>query len=180
MIPRGIFSAKKGILSEALGEEVSDLAIDRALGELDRFSLVRLTSETVSVHRLLQAVEQDFLGEEKRKRRLVWAVRLFNVFAPGESWDVCTCGIWVLLGPHAESLLEHTNGYGVDVDMLPIALMADQYGSFLLARAAYAKAELRYQRALTIREQVLGPEHPDVAWTLNGLACLDTDLVLLC
>jgi tetratricopeptide (TPR) repeat protein len=173
LIPRGIFSAKKGVVSEALGEEVSDLAIDRALGELDRFSLVRLTSETVSVHRLLQAVEQDSLGEE-RKRWLVSAVRLFNVFAPGESWDVSTWGIWVSLNPHAESLLEHTNRYGVD--MLPIALLADQFGSFLCARAAYGKAEPLYQRALAIREKELGLEHPDVAWTLNGLACLDMDL----
>jgi hypothetical protein len=82
-IPRGIFSADPTIFSEGLGEsvEVSDLAIEEALGELARFSLIRLTPETVSVHRLLQAVEQDALTKEECARRLEWTVRLFNVFA---------------------------------------------------------------------------------------------------
>ena len=54
---RGIFSADPIILSEGLGESIEDLdlAIEEALGELARFSLIRLTPETVSVHRLLQA-----------------------------------------------------------------------------------------------------------------------------
>ena len=36
----------------------------------------------------------------------------------------------------------------------------------------YAKAEPLYQRALAIREKALGPEHPDVATSLNNLAAL--------
>src|SRR5262249_51873442 len=34
------------------------------------------------------------------------------------------------------------------------------------------EAERLYQRSLTIYEQVLGPEHPDTASTLNNLALL--------
>ena len=34
----------------------------------------------------------------------------------------------------------------------------------------YEKAEPLYQRALEIREAQLGPEHPDVATSLNNLA----------
>ena len=36
----------------------------------------------------------------------------------------------------------------------------------------YAEAEPLYLQALQIREQLLGPEHPDVATSLNGLANL--------
>ena len=36
----------------------------------------------------------------------------------------------------------------------------------------YEKALPLYQRALDIREKVLGPQHPDVATTLNNLAGL--------
>ena len=36
----------------------------------------------------------------------------------------------------------------------------------------YEEAEPLYQRALTIREKALGPEHPDTASTLNNLALL--------
>ena len=44
-IPRGIFSAGPTILSESLGESIEDLdlAIEEALGELARFSLIRLS-----------------------------------------------------------------------------------------------------------------------------------------
>ena len=34
----------------------------------------------------------------------------------------------------------------------------------------YAAAEPLYVRSLAIREKVLGPEHPDVATSLNNLA----------
>jgi tetratricopeptide (TPR) repeat protein len=36
----------------------------------------------------------------------------------------------------------------------------------------YAEAESLYQQALTIREQVLRPNHPDTAISLNNLATL--------
>jgi TIR domain len=94
-IPRGLFSAEPNILAEALSEKVttSDLAIEKALGELDKFSFIRLTAETVSMHPLLQAVEQDSMGADERERWLGWAARLFNAFAPASPNDVRTC--WV-------------------------------------------------------------------------------------
>jgi hypothetical protein len=140
-IARGVFSADHSVLSEALGQhvELSDIAIEKALAELERFSLVRLTSETVSVHRLLQAVEQDSLPKEDCKRWLAWAARLFNGFAPQEPDDVRTWGLWLPLSAHAETLIEHTKRQGVDT--LPVALVANQFGLFLNGRAAYAQAE---------------------------------------
>ncbi len=44
--------------------------------------------------------------------------------------------------------------------------LADLYG----AQGKYEQAEPLYQRALAIREQVLGPEHPATAHTLKSLA----------
>ncbi len=40
------------------------------------------------------------------------------------------------------------------------------------AQGKYAEAEPLYQRALAIREKALGPEHPNVATSLNNLAVL--------
>jgi hypothetical protein len=107
-IPRSVFSADHNVLAEALGEKVtvSNLAIEKALGELDKFSFIRLTAETVSMHPLLQAVEQDsrdFLGADKRERWLVWAARLFNAFAPERPGDTRTWDVWLPLLPHAEN-----------------------------------------------------------------------------
>jgi tetratricopeptide (TPR) repeat protein len=39
-------------------------------------------------------------------------------------------------------------------------------------KGKYDEAELLYRRALAIREKVLGPDHPDVAASLNNLATL--------
>jgi tetratricopeptide (TPR) repeat protein len=39
-------------------------------------------------------------------------------------------------------------------------------------RARYEEAKPLFQRALVIREQALGPEHPDIAQTLSNLAFL--------
>ena len=46
------------------------------------------------------------------------------------------------------------------------------YAVFLANQGKYGDAEPLYKRALTIREEVLGPRHPDVASSLNNLASL--------
>jgi tetratricopeptide (TPR) repeat protein len=45
-------------------------------------------------------------------------------------------------------------------------------GIALYHAGTYGDAESLYQRALKMREQVLGPQHPDVAQSLNNLAAL--------
>jgi tetratricopeptide (TPR) repeat protein len=39
-----------------------------------------------------------------------------------------------------------------------------------MTKVAYADAEPLFRRLLAIREKSLGPDHPDVATTLNDLA----------
>jgi len=46
----------------------------------------------------------------------------------------------------------------------------DQLGNVLVSMARYDEALRYFNKALTIREQVLGPEHPDVATSLNNTA----------
>ena len=43
---------------------------------------------------------------------------------------------------------------------------------FYLRTGDYAKAEPLFQRSLSIREKVFGPETPDIAATLNNLGGL--------
>jgi tetratricopeptide (TPR) repeat protein len=171
-MPRGIFSAVPTILSEGLGESIEDLdlAIEEALGELAQFSLIRLTFEAVSVHRLLQAVEQDALTKEECARWLEWAVQLFNAFAPESPSDIRTWSIWLAIQPHAEALIKNTQSHGMNAT--PVGILANQYAVFLYARANYTQAEPLYRRALTIDEASFGPDHPYVAIDLNNLAQL--------
>ena len=50
--------------------------------------------------------------------------------------------------------------------------IAEQSGVRLLAQGRYADAEPLFKRSLAIREKALGPNHPDVALSLNNLASL--------
>ena len=63
-------------------------------------------------------------------------------------------------------------GTAVGTRASPCGLSTHWTGDLYREQGKYAEAEPLYQRALRIREQQLGPEHPDVASPLNGLAIL--------
>ena len=52
------------------------------------------------------------------------------------------------------------------------AELCNELGFHLFAVGQYAEARPYFERALAIREQVLGPEHPDTATSLNNLGGL--------
>jgi eukaryotic-like serine/threonine-protein kinase len=55
-------------------------------------------------------------------------------------------------------------------DDLAVAELLNNLGLVHLATGAYEDAKAVHERALAIREQALGPEHPDVARSLNNIA----------
>ncbi len=65
---------------------------------------------------------------------------------------------------------------GGDSEGLLQARLDTFLGATLLRAGDYAEAKARYQDALTLREQVLGPDHPDVAIALGGLANVERTL----
>ena len=67
------------------------LAFDDAVDPLRRYSLVEITAETISVHRLVQAVTRDLLDEDEWKKWAEAAVRIVNKAFPSGSDDVRTC-----------------------------------------------------------------------------------------
>src|SRR5205807_2229797 len=72
--------------------------------------------------------------------------------------------------PHAlvcETLIE-----AYSLEFAEASRLLDQTAYYLYSRAQFPQAEPLYQRALAIREQQLGPEHPDTARSLNNLAGL--------
>jgi len=117
-IPRGIFSADKDVLFEALEMNVTSVAVENALGELSQFSLIRLEEECLSLHRVVQRVERDLIDNDQRY--LVWACRLFTAFAPMPH-DVHTRKIWM---GHAIPLIEHARQHGVNAP--PVASLINQ------------------------------------------------------
>src|SRR4029453_730245 len=84
----------------------------------------------------------------------------------------------VMRGPHGDHLFasslwpRHTGCSLEAIDMTVHERNRRGAYSRYNTQGRYAEAEPRYQRALAIREKALGPEHPDVAQSLNNLASL--------
>jgi tetratricopeptide (TPR) repeat protein len=145
---------------------------NQMIEELLKFSLVKRLAEEqmLSLHRLVQAVQMDTMELEAQSqwaRRVVLAV---NGAFPHDSKDVSTwpqCLRYLEQAQACDMLIQqHTFMFPDAADLLERAAI------YLSEHASHNIAELLFQRTLRIREQSLGPEHPDVASSLNGLAVL--------
>jgi hypothetical protein len=132
------------------------------LGTLYRYSLIRRdpATNTLSVHRLVQAVLKDEMSVGTQRHWAERTIRAVNRAFPAggevETWQRCRQLIsqavvclklieqWHMSFPEASRLL-------------------NQAGLYLHEHAQYTEAEPFYQRALAIREQKLGPDHPHTA-----------------
>jgi len=131
-------------------------------------------TQTLSLHRLVQAVLEETMTEAERtewSRRAIGALdALFpdvRFMTEPASWQQ---GARLL--PHALRCLQRV---GDAEASLVLASLAYKVAQYLSARARSAEAEPLYQRAMQIREQTLGPDHLDVASSLNELAGLYLD-----
>ena len=144
--------------------------LQAAIELLQRYSLIRYhqATGTLTIHRLVQAVIQDSLEEVEQhawRERAVLAVNATFPIPEQDTWELC------------ERLLPHALLVAHYIEQQPImsqeaARLLYETASYLQRRARHAEAEPLFQRALQIREQVLGQEHLDVAASLNGLADL--------
>ena len=168
-IPEELLTEAAEELGDILAPVAADAYLrDQAISVLRAYSLVVRDpqAQTLTVHRLVQAVLRDSMPAETQQawmRRVVLAVNAAFPHGAFESWSAC------------ERLLPHSLVCATWIEQARIttakaAHLLFQTGLYLDERARYVEAELLYQRALSIREQSLGPEHPDVAALLNNLA----------
>ena len=149
---------------------------DEALGLLASYSMITLTTVTVSIHRLLQAViltGPDHTGQDGRGLRDT-ALDWLNAAIPDA--PSTNMGGWPLLRalvPHAEALGSHFPPGEQPEDL---ARAQNQVALFLVSQGDYAQALPLQQRALAITETARGPDHPDTAIRLDNLALTYSDL----
>ena len=162
--------------AEQLGPEIARLVADpfhyqAAFKEVLAYSLLsrQASAGTVTMHRLVQAVIRELVGEARQR---VWAERVVRLVAAAfpdardyTTWEQCQ-----RLLPHAMACAGHMERWGF---CFPEAGgLFNQAGEYLKQRAQYGAALPLVQRGLAIREQALGPVHSDVAQSLNNLAVL--------
>ncbi len=151
--------------------QVAARAASRALGELvDYGLLVRVGSSYEVSHPLIHSyARQVRLSGQEATRQAALVARLVTVLTEHfpevdhPNWEACE-----RLVPHIQACAAHLEQQSTA--QVEAAALFGQAGRYLRDRARYEQAALLYQRALAIREQQLGPDHPDTATSLNNLA----------
>lgn len=172
-IPEVILTAGASFLGPVLGPVAADtLLLHEVIQVLRRFSLLKRDPEAklLNIHRLVQAVLKD--GMEIQVQRQ-WAERV--VRAVNAAFPEVTFAAW----PRCQECLPHALACAEFIDEYHLAFpeaarLLYHVGWYLGERGHYAQAEPLLQRALTIREQVLGSEHLDTAAIFDRLAWLYT------
>jgi tetratricopeptide (TPR) repeat protein/transcriptional regulator with XRE-family HTH domain len=174
-IPEEMITAGAPVLGPLLGSIASDpLRMNDVIEVLLRFSLIRRNASmrTLVIHRLVQAVIQDAMPIDTQhtwaERAIRVVQRAFPAYVTLTTWQQCQRCL-----PHAQACTGLVDRFRLT--FAEAAHLFNQAGYYLKERALPAQAEPLYQRALAIREQVLGPDHLDTAKSLYNLARLYYD-----
>jgi tetratricopeptide (TPR) repeat protein len=146
------------------------LTLNEAIVELLKYSLIRRdpTSKTLAMHRLMQFALKNGMSEDTQSQWAACTVRTVNEAFPKVEFDVWSLCQWYL--PHAQSCTALLQQYTLAFP--EAASLLNKMGHYLWDRGEFAEAEPLLEKALEMREQVLGAEHPDLAQSLNDLGVL--------
>ena len=174
-IPTSLISEGAERLPEPLAVAVGDpLALDTALAALRRYSLADVAGESLSVHRLVQAVVRDRLADGDKKAWAASAVVLVNAAFPYQREDPTTWAPSARLLPHALASADHVEALAAAPEAT--GRMLNEVGLYLRLRAQLPEAKATLERALAIEAKAYGPDHPTVAIRLNNLGLVLRDL----
>jgi tetratricopeptide (TPR) repeat protein len=142
--------------------------------------MITLAPETVSMHRLIQAVllarqpPGDHSAAFGDGPPLATALDWLDQALPDDP-DTNLAG-WPLLRallPHAENL---ATLYPADDRPTKLGRVQNELGTFRQFQGEYAQALALRESALAIYESALGPDHPDTTVAVNNLAVTYNDL----
>ena len=143
------------------------LEFDQALARLLAYSLVSRNEDAMlSVHRLVQVILKDNMNQAMQNNWAQRTITVVNAAFPTvevETWQQCERYLSQAL--KCAALVDE---YAFDSS--EAARLLHQTALYLDDHARYEEAEPLYKQALTIREQMLGPNDPDTADNLNDLA----------
>ena len=170
-ISKQLFSDGAAVLPQPLSEAVIDEVIfNEMLTELNTYSLIRRNEDGCwSIHRLLQEVVRESLNQEQ----VGWANSVIKLLDQVYDFDYNQQKTWEKsrqLIPHMQAAVEIA--VSLQIENKQLGQICNEIGYYLHHQGRYEEAKPLYNRALEIRERVLGPDHPETATSLNNLAAL--------
>ena len=167
-IYKDIFRQTSEYLPEPLSSAVrNELNFDKTVTELTRYSLIQTGKDRMSIHRLLQEVIRQSLGN-KQVHFFHDCVRILHRLFTYDQYDMKTWDDCARLMPHVQSLLTHEKDLTIETE--EIADLYAQGAGWLQYTALYEEALDWYKKAMAIYEKVLGSDHPSTATTYNNIA----------
>ncbi|HWO63764.1 MAG TPA: tetratricopeptide repeat protein, partial [Umezawaea sp.] len=156
------------------GTDVSEFDVLHAVGRLAAYNMITLDNDTISVHRLVQAVTRTpdpddphrwpttiILARDTTAATLVAALTGTDHRLP-TAWPV-----FRMVLPHARALLDHTD---TDTDTDPLCALAHGLGRYLNDQGDTTTAITLLTRASQGHQRLYGPDHPDTLISRNNLA----------
>ena len=135
---------------EETDEEQRQIDPEEAIAELAAFSLVTWSKDSFTIHRMLQEVVKSRTPGERLPQWIEQVTQLICDFAPKETAEnPSTWGIWDMLRPHAESLIEHSNA---DSRIQTNLTLIDSLGALYFGKGLYSTSLDFEQKALKIAE----------------------------
>jgi tetratricopeptide (TPR) repeat protein len=167
-IPRGLPTEHNHQLPASLQQAASGrLAYNQLLVALGRYSLVAVSEDSLTLHRLVHAWLRARLDQSSQRYWAGAAVRLVWSAFPPDISDVLAWPTCARLLPHALAVTDHAGRLGADPEAT--ASLLNQVGTYLWWRAEHEQARQFFQHAQAIFKEHLGPDDPNVGRSLNNL-----------
>jgi tetratricopeptide (TPR) repeat protein len=166
------------LLDVTVPGEAADYDPHRACASLLTDSLVARVKEeggsagSYVVHRLVQDFTRRAMSDQRHNKSLQEALAWVDAAFVGDPQDERSWPVLDPLTPHALAVAQRADDAGI---FEPTAGLFNKIGLVLNAKGRVREAEPLIRRALVIHEVALGPDHPQVAATLNNLANLFQD-----
>jgi len=174
-IPEELFTRGAAELGTLPGASVVDShTLNKALAVLRRYSLLQRNRDThmLTIHRLVQTILKEHMDQETQRAWAERTVRLVNAAFPEDDYGAGVNYQYYLQYylPHVQecaTLIEQYHLYFPEA-----AQLLYKVGVFLYVHGFYLQSEALHKQALSVREEVVGVDHPAIAESFNFLAIL--------
>ncbi len=166
-IPRELF-ASDSIADGVFAAPGGELALDKAIKGLLSYSLITGGEDDLSIHRLVQHVVRNRIGDDGRTW-LKCSEGLLTERFPRDGADPGTWPQCERLLSHAMAVADHARHVGAET-AAETAVLLSNVARYLHGRAEFVAASQLWENALRIEEAVHGTDNAEVAVTLGNLA----------
>jgi tetratricopeptide (TPR) repeat protein len=145
----------------------SSIELEENLSAIHRYSLAERNGDFISFHRLVQDVIRTRLSKDQATQWVNIAVQIMRMAFPYDEYDIKTWANCAQLLPHAFATANYAENYITGLE--EASEIYQKAGEYLCGQAEYLRASEAIERAINIRQEILGTKHEKLAVSLDYL-----------